>query len=165
MSAVTPITTKPATRHDGRNGPITTECTAADKAAPCPRNIASIECPTGGDRRNVSLRYVARSAKAATAIRIVGRWGGGRDVGCVRRRRRRRYVGRWAEGIRYAAPTGRPGRAPNDSNRLPLPFAAKHAPLECRRVLIVTAGAALAVAEIEVGLKDRIASRLSVGTH
>jgi hypothetical protein len=74
---------------------------------------------------------------------------------------RRRRVRRGRIEVRRAA--GR--RAPRNANRLPPPFAAEHALLECRGVLIVTAGAALAVAEIEVGLKDRIAARLSVGAH
>jgi hypothetical protein len=57
-------------------------------------------------------------------------------------------------------------RGPHDSTRLPPPFAAEHALLECRRVPIpVAAVAGLAVAKIEVGIKDGIAARLSVGTH
>jgi hypothetical protein len=57
-------------------------------------------------------------------------------------------------------------RAPHDSARLPQPFATKHASLECRRIPVpVAAVAGLGVAKIEVGIKDGIAARLSIGTH
>src|SRR5580704_4172005 len=58
------------------------------------------------------------------------------------------------------------GRASHGSNRLPPPFAAEHALLECRGIpQPVAAGAGLGIAKIEVGIEDGIAARLSVGTH
>jgi hypothetical protein len=106
------------------------------------------------NRQNVSLSYVERSARTGVEAILIT-W-------------RRRWVRRGlisTAGNHVEAVRSSFGRAPRNANRLPPPFAAEHALLECRRVLRVSAGAGLLVAKIKVGLKDCIAARLSVGTH